>query len=189
MRDQIAKEMDGEFLTSDVATFMTSYLPFTPSDEDVEKCVKNLMDPLSVPKANSNNIAIGKQRLSNRAPTKPEEPIMHDHNGQLRFSAYPAAPTKSDGNEQNVFKYLDDIAAAVGECVLDGRKRNGYHYTHCPSKCIESAIAGSNNMIDACITSDGEGMFTTSDIAVPIEYKLHSRDRHDVSSSPNYLVT
>ncbi len=49
-------------------------------------------------------------------------------------------------------------------------------------KRIESAIAGSNNMIDACITSDGEGMFTTSGIAVPIEYKLHSRDRRDVSS-------
>ncbi len=59
---------------------------------------------------------------------------MQDLDGQLRFSAYPAALTKDDGSEQNVFKYLDDIAAAVGECVLDGRRRNGYHYTQCPSK-------------------------------------------------------
>ncbi|KJA29937.1 hypothetical protein HYPSUDRAFT_247131 [Hypholoma sublateritium FD-334 SS-4] len=153
-RCQISEEMDGEFLVYDSGVFMAKYLPFVPTDADIAKCTRGML----------------------------ESHLMLRQDGLLRFKDFVNISDRIDASEKVAYEHLVAIADSIGryELIPEGRSRNRYHYRKFPGATIRSNIAGSNTKIDACITSSAEGLPpTTSSIAVPAEYNLHTADRYD----------
>jgi hypothetical protein len=140
--------MEGEFVIIDVANFIRSYMPFEPTDTDVN----NFVDSTSVKEA-----AI----------------MSEDRFADFEDKGVP---------EKQYFKGLEEIAAHIKE--VKGRTRNKFNFRLCPESLIASDIPGSNNMIDACITSDNNAdPLTTTGIAVVFEFKKKAVDEIKVSHS------
>lgn len=169
--------MDREILSTDVATFMTAYLPFVPSEEDVDKCVQYMLAPHRHPNADDDS---GPRADEDSSAIDKRYSLCHLDDGQLRFKEFLDVPTKISGAKANAFNQLVNIAAAIGTYSLAGRTRNKYNYRSCLSKGILSAVAGLHTKVDACITSDCEGNFSVSGIAVPVGYNLRSANGDDV---------
>ena len=141
--------MDHEFLIYDFNVFIFKYLPFVPTEANTAKCTRDMV----------------------------ESQLMLYEDGLLRFKEFTNIHDTAYASENIAYGHLVSIADSIGQyqTTSEGRTRNRYHYRNCPSTTICSKIPGSDNKIDACITSDAEGIPpTTSGIAVPAEYKLNN---------------
>ena len=147
--------MDREFLIYDTDIFIDKYLPFVPNEADITNCTRNMLE---------------------------SHLMLRGQDGQLRFKYFVDIPNRIDSSENVAYEPLVAIADSIGqyEITSERRIRNRYHYRNCPNTTIHSQLPGSNNKIDACITSDKSLPPTTSGIAVPAEYKLNNAYRHDV---------
>ena len=159
LRDEMAIQMEGEFTFTKVANFVEFYMPFEPTDDNVNTFVKSELFPAS------------------------EEPIMFHTEHGLRFTDFPVAPSKSVGTENVCFQPLQKIANRISSAEVGSRTRNKFNFQLCPNSPIASDIPGSNNMIDACITSD-DTILTATSIAVVFEFKTNPEKDIDVSPSP-----
>ncbi|KAL4259859.1 hypothetical protein AB1N83_008984 [Pleurotus pulmonarius] len=92
--------------------------------------------------------------------------------GNLRFRAFPVPPCRMDGT----YRPLDDISRAIASVPVEGRERNEFSFRVCPNTVIKSQIAGSDNKVDGCFTSESPDSTTldTYHLACILEYKLDS---------------
>ncbi|KAF8191342.1 other/FunK1 protein kinase [Pholiota molesta] len=146
LHKEIAAEMEGEFIITDVQNFIKSYMPFEPTGVDVDAVV---------------NSPSGK------------ETITRDADQCLRFTELMDSDV---GTEKVYFQPLQTIADRINSAEVNGRTRNKFSFQLCPESFIASNIPGQNNMIDACITLDDTEatILTTAGIAVVFEYTMNS---------------
>ncbi|KAF8176470.1 hypothetical protein BJ912DRAFT_1045964 [Pholiota molesta] len=146
LHEEIAAEMEGEFIITDVQNFIKSYMPFEPTDVDVDAVV---------------NSPSGK------------ETITRDADQCLRFTEFMDADV---GTEKVYFQPLQTIADRISSTEVNGRTRNKFNFQLCPESFIASNTPGQNNMIDACIALDDTEatILTTAGIAVVFEYTMNS---------------
>ncbi|KAG9218182.1 hypothetical protein CCMSSC00406_0010224 [Pleurotus cornucopiae] len=147
-RDHIAEQMEEEFSVVSVEAFMPHYLPFEPAEDDVKQMDKSL--------------------------AKME--ILVEVDGNPRFHEVLVPPCKIDGTETPSYRLLDDVSRAIASVPVEGRKRNRFSFRVCPDTVIKSQIAGSDNKVDGCFTSEHPESKTldTSHLACILEYGLNS---------------
>ncbi|KAJ8701489.1 hypothetical protein PTI98_000259 [Pleurotus ostreatus] len=138
--------MEGEFSIVSVEGFVSHYLPFEPAEDDVKKTEESL--------------------------SKME--ILVEVDGNLRFHEFPVPPSNANGTETPSYRPLKDISCAIAYVPVEGRKRNEFSFRVCPNTVIKSQIAGSDNRVDGCFTSEDPESKTldTSRLACILEYKL-----------------
>jgi hypothetical protein len=185
LRDEIALQMDGEFVECPVGTFVAHYLPFEPAESDLNAFIANATHAEQPPAAPSSLMPLDGARMtrtSSQGRTPSVIPPRSHHilefvEGELRFIDYHAVPTTS--GENKTYSYLERIMRVISEATVDGRPQNGYHYHACPNATVTSEIPGANK-IDGCIVSDlfvtanGQVDVKATGIAVAFEYKLES---------------
>ncbi|KAF4582549.1 hypothetical protein EYR38_002675 [Pleurotus pulmonarius] len=149
LRDHIAEQMEGEFSIVSVEGFMSHYLPFEPAEDDVKDMEKTLSE----------------MTLS----------VLVKVDGIHHFHKFRTPPCTIDGQETRSYKPLDDICSAIASVPVEGRTRNKFSFRVCPNTIIKSQIAGSNNKVDGCFTSEDSESKTldTSRLACILEYKLN----------------
>jgi hypothetical protein len=147
--------MEGEFIITDVPNFIKSYMPFEPTDVDLDAFV---------------NSPSGK------------ETITRDADQCLRFTEPMHADV---GTEKTYFRPLQTIADRISSAEINGRTRNRFNFRLCPESFIASDIPGSNNIVDACITFDDTEaiVLTATNIAVVFEFKMNDDKALEVSNS------
>ncbi|KAF4563844.1 hypothetical protein EYR36_003088 [Pleurotus pulmonarius] len=98
--------------------------------------------------------------------------ILVEVHGNLRFRAFPVPPCKIG----RTYRPLDDISRAIASGSVEGRTRNEFSFRVCPNTVIKSQIAGFDNNVDGCFTSEDPESKTldTSRLACILEYKLDS---------------
>jgi hypothetical protein len=153
--EEIAAEMEGEFIITDVPSFVQAYMPFEPTDVDVDAFV---------------NSPSGKGIIT------------RDADQFLRFTEFMDAEV---GTEKVYFQPLQTIADRISAAEINGRTRNRFNFRLCPESFIASDIPGSNNIIDACITLDDmeATILTATSIAVVFEFKMNREKAFQVSHS------
>ncbi|KAH9476740.1 hypothetical protein JR316_0010655 [Psilocybe cubensis] len=169
LRNQIAREMDCEFITCSVENFMKAYLDFVPNEKETQYFIKKLLEDIPTGR--------GAGPYSLRSDTEPIPSVLTGDETSFAFRAYP--PKKKiavlTDNEIAVFKGWEKIAEAIGNIDYPGqRKRNRFSYVSVPHKSIDSPNRGSNNKIDAAFVAawDKNKPLQTTDIAVVMEHKL-----------------
>ncbi|KAF4581315.1 hypothetical protein EYR40_002903 [Pleurotus pulmonarius] len=155
LRDHIAEQMEGEFSIVSVEGFMSHYLPFEPAEDDVKDMEKTLSE----------------MTLS----------VLVKEDGIHRFHKFRTPPCTIDGQETPSYKPLDDISSAIASVPVEGRTRNKFSFRVCPNTVIKSQIAGSDNKVDGCFTSEDPESKTldTSRLACILEYKLDSTQENE----------
>lgn len=170
LRSQMGYEMDEEFVTCDIDSFMKHYLPFVPAENDVTRCVNKHLKPKGVM-------------------------IMNKSRKGLVFSKFRETPVINANvigqrSEMEIYTPLADIAKNIGHYVFQPQAddkptpmRNRFNYRNVYNNTIKSNIEGSNHRNDGCFTSDEGNFLSTWGIAVPIEQKIKTtnKDRLDVS--------
>ena len=159
LRDEMAVQMEGEF--SITKNFVKFYMPFEPTDDDVNAFVQSAVSTAS------------------------EKPTMYYTEQGLRFIDFTVAPGKDVGTEKACFRTLQTIADRISSAKVEGRTRNEFNFRLCPDSPIASDIPGSNNMIDACITSGDTKatILTATGIAVVFEFKTDAEKEIEASRS------
>ncbi|KDQ22368.1 hypothetical protein PLEOSDRAFT_1098298 [Pleurotus ostreatus PC15] len=149
LRDHIAEQMEGEFSIVSVEAFMSHYLPFEPTEDDVKDTEKSLAE----------------MKLS----------VLVEVDGELRFHEFLVPPCNANGTETPSYRPLEDISRAIASVPVEGRTRNEFSFRVCPNTVIKSQIAGSDNRVDGCFTSEDPESKTldTSRLACILEYKLN----------------
>ncbi|KDQ22365.1 hypothetical protein PLEOSDRAFT_1051064, partial [Pleurotus ostreatus PC15] len=149
LRDHIAEQMEGEFSIVSVEAFMSHYLPFEPTEDDVKDMEKSLAE----------------MKLS----------VLVEVDGELRFHEFLVPPCNANGTETPSYRPLEDISRAIASVPVEGRTRNEFSFRVCPNTVIKSQIAGSDNRVDGCFTSEDPESKTldTSRLACILEYKLN----------------
>ncbi len=152
--------MEGEFSIVSVEGFMSHYLPFEPAEDDVKDMEKTLSE----------------MTLS----------VLVKVDGIHRFHKFLTPPCTIDGQETRSYKPLDDICSAIASVPVEGRTRNKFSFRVCPNTIIKSQIAGSNNKVDGCFTSEDSESKTldTSRLACILEYKLNRAQEIEVRCIP-----
>ncbi|KAF4563857.1 hypothetical protein EYR36_003101 [Pleurotus pulmonarius] len=149
LRDHIAERMEGEFSIVSAEAFISHYLPFKPAEYDVRKVEESL------------------------AKTE----ILFEVHGNLRFHEFLVFPCKIDAKETPSYGALHDISRAIASAPVEGRKRNNFSFRVCPNTAIRLQIAGSDNKVDGCFTSESPDSTTldTSRLACILEYGLNAK--------------
>jgi hypothetical protein len=178
--------MNGEFSKCSVQSFFATYLPFSPSESDVDAFVATQTASMKAESAAvhqaSESAHGGNRRQSTRLASKPIPPpteeqapiLITNANDQVLFRDFQSIPTPQDGTEIATYQRLQEIADAVSNATVSNRSRNELVFQCCPNKPIASDIYGSNNQIDGCILA-GVTTGRTLDahnIAVVFEFKL-----------------
>lgn len=201
--------MDNELVQCSIDAFMEAYFSFLPSNEVVERIVRELSDS-SYQETTGDDLSDGEssekaseEKTSAKDTTEKvaspkssfvdkdgEIPtgtsLMLCHGNRMLIREFPRAPVAGDGSERVVYAPLGQIADAIGQIPKDivGRTRNEFSYRDVSSKRIDSKIKGSNNKIDACfMRGSSSGELQTSNIAVVVEQKLSVDDRVKVSAN------
>ncbi|KAH9476728.1 hypothetical protein JR316_0010643 [Psilocybe cubensis] len=169
LRNQIAREMDGEFITCPVESFMETYLPFVPTEKETQYFVKKLLEDIPTGR--------GAGPYALRSDTDPISSVLTGDETNFAFRAYPPKKKMAvlTDNEIAVFKGWEKIAETIGNIDYPGqRNRNKFSYVNVPYKPIDSPNRGSNNKIDAAFVAAFEKNkpLLTTDIAVVMEHKL-----------------
>ncbi|KAH9476608.1 hypothetical protein JR316_0010521 [Psilocybe cubensis] len=169
LRNQIAREMDGEFITCPVESFMETYLPFVPTEKETQYFVKKLLEDIPTGR--------GAGPYALRSDTDPIPSVLTGDETNFAFRAYPPKKKMAvlTDNEIAVFKGWEKIAETIGNIDYPGqRNRNKFSYVNVPYKPIDSPNRGSNNKIDAAFVAAFEKNkpLLTTDIAVVMEHKL-----------------
>ncbi|KDQ22354.1 hypothetical protein PLEOSDRAFT_1068715 [Pleurotus ostreatus PC15] len=107
--------------------------------------------------------------------SKMEMSVLVEMDGDLRFHEFVVPPCNANGTETPSYKPLEDISCAIAYVPVEGRKRNELSFRVCPNTVIKSQIAGSDNKVDGCFTSEDPESKTldTSRLACILEYKLN----------------
>ncbi|EAU81277.2 other/FunK1 protein kinase [Coprinopsis cinerea okayama7 len=199
LRDEIAQEMDGEFVEVTFDEFSHRYLPFEPQENEVDATVTSLLSNESpnitatpatatpvtatpVPGSTAQKPLRRSSRQPGNPAIEPEEPmsILEEVPDGLRFGHFPQTPLASGLQEDKAFAHIAEIATAIAEGPAPaGRERNSFAYVDCPRRKIEGRHPGSNNLIDSAMASGAatSGALDTSRIALVCEYKLHCDDK------------
>ncbi|KXN80911.1 hypothetical protein AN958_06838 [Leucoagaricus sp. SymC.cos] len=136
-RNEIAKQMEQEMLTCPLDGFQNTYLPFVPSDADINKCTKNLVGKKIFKKDNNTNTYRWREdllkRLENEKETKAFSFIKDfaDAVAEYKFSqpneqrtdepwlVYEDYPTKNVFSEIPGSDFKDDGFFKLGRSSID----------------------------------------------------------------------
>ncbi len=123
---QTAYEFD-EILSYDVTNFMATYLPFAPSKEDIDGCVKFMLKPEAADSDASQEYGVahgeatanlGKFMEINFPSAanndKERYHVYRNKDGQLRFNYDQENPNSGKYENTKTFIHLDDVAEAIG---------------------------------------------------------------------------
>ncbi|KAH9476734.1 hypothetical protein JR316_0010649 [Psilocybe cubensis] len=179
--------MDSEFkfIRSSVESFMNTYLPFVPNDNETQYFVQQLLQDTSTGAGNASH--------SSDVTTRPVLSVLTGNETTFAFRDYPLQRKRGrrSNNKTTFSRGWEKIALTIGNIEYPGeRKRNKFSYVNVPNKRIASSNRGYNNKIDAAFVAacDTHKPLQTTDIAVVVGHKVaasHTRQNalHVVSSN------
>ena len=153
LRRDIAAAMQHEVLTCSVETFLTHYMPFSPSAVDITRAL---------------NILVGSRNLN----------LNKDEGEWNAFGG--TTPSGSGENEETVFAPLETIVnclvnlGSVCGSTTGERRDCNFRYHNCPTKFVRGESTGSGTFkLDACMRQKSvtSSEILSSDAAVIGEFK------------------
>lgn len=186
-------------------------MPFYPSDTDADKFMQEQLAAESLDDEATDATTADHQatevaeddtfrRESTRLATKTQEAPLEQQSLMIRnadrqavFRYFQSIPTPRDGTEAVIYQHLEDIADSISNANVTDRSRNELFFRCCPNKHIVSDIDGSNNQIDACIsthrTVQNVPRLEAHNIAVVFEFKLNNAPELVVSTNTLTVAT
>ncbi|TEB33877.1 hypothetical protein FA13DRAFT_1626649 [Coprinellus micaceus] len=180
--------MDPEFSICSVESFFATYLPFSPSEKDVDAFMVSQRASKKDNCASVNQVpdlpahgdylqrhqTAGIPRNVNSLTEEQASVIIENSNGQLLFRSFQTTLTPQHDTDIAIYQQLQEIADAVSNATVSHRSRNELAFRCCPNKPITSDICGSSDQIDACISVGvaTEGKLESHHIAVVFEFTL-----------------
>jgi hypothetical protein len=151
LRMKIGEEMDTEMVVCDFQTFRQHYLPFDPSEDEVDSALQFLH----------------------------EKELMKVEDNNYLWSSF-GRPSKCAEVEDIAFKPLEDISQTLQDHDLGTNKNRAtkFIYRRHPNTNISSDIPGSNHRIDGSFSFMGtnDKSVVTHCVAVPAEFKKKYND-------------
>ncbi|KAJ3538548.1 hypothetical protein NMY22_g5116 [Coprinellus aureogranulatus] len=179
----IAVQMDREFYRCSVDSFFKTYMPFSPTGDDVlhvmatSKGLKGgvgggTIDTTISQKANFS--VKGAHPASDTGGIRKTELFEADDDAGLPESNMNEEWCSAGQNhaEGSILHHLQGAADAASNTSVANRSRNGLTFQCCPDTLLASDYHGSGNRIDACISSDTVrhgGDLQAQDVAVVFE--------------------
>uniref|UniRef100_A0A8H8CNM9 Fungal-type protein kinase domain-containing protein n=1 Tax=Psilocybe cubensis TaxID=181762 RepID=A0A8H8CNM9_PSICU len=143
--------MEREFIVCDLDQFMSSYLPFVPSEADVSSCISQCLRP--------DSMVVGTGDTT-------------------RFMLYLSPPDGSQ-SEMKTYRNLEKISASIAKFEYPGRTRNRFHYKHTPYASIAKSTHKIDACFTADTFSSESKILNTYAMAVPMEHKVDPAQRYD----------
>ena len=167
LRMKIGEEMDTEMVVCDFQTFRQHYLPFDPSEDEVDRALQLLH----------------------------EKKLMKVKNNKYLWSSF-HRPSECVEVEDVVFKPLEDISQTLqNQFEVHKNRTPKFSYRCHPNANLSSDIPGSNHRIDGSFSFIGtnDKSVVTHSVAVGAEFKkkFNNASVQDVSrnNGPLFLAT
>ncbi|KAF8871883.1 hypothetical protein BD779DRAFT_1680038 [Infundibulicybe gibba] len=163
LRSRIAREMDSEFAVCDLDTFRRSYLPFNPSEEDIQRGLQTLRDR-------------GK--------------AIFDARNNLQWENF-MRPSRCGRAETRILNSLQDVFDALTECQLSGTRAScncNFVFRNHPDIPLSADISEYNHRIDGSFiqlnrTSQEDWKapreISSADVGVSVEFRTNKSDDGD----------
>jgi hypothetical protein len=158
LRNELARRMNPKMFTCDFLTFRDHYLPFVPSDDEVQGAITELVERRIL--ARSNLI-----------------------DGYI-WTVFGVPSSELPDGEQHIFVGLKDITTALAEYSMGDRLAR-YQYRSCPNTFVSSEVRRMTFKIDGCFETKYQIASTTivtAHIAVILKHTALGEDKLEVNN-------